>query len=323
MKENAHADHLTQINQPWNGYYWGVMVAAVAFLLISSLLERRPADLQAAAGFFVISAAGFLLSLWRPLHARVAHSLLVVVFLAWYVSHASPDLEDGFLIFAIFSSFAVYSSAAMLGLVGLVLGYTWVAAWGWGLGYEGSRAQIFGLFWFISGVIGYGYHRVSQRIARLQAELEAGALSDPLTGLGNRRALERDYAAYQDLAERENRSLRLTFWDINDLKIINDTRGHEAGDQALVRFADLLRQHTRAHDRYYRIGGDEFVGLHLGLEHPRDLIERLGARFPWVAAGWVAADGRSFDEVYREADRKLYAAKSSKAAGRFTFSGLE
>jgi len=323
MKENAHADHLTQINQPWNGYYWGVMAVALAFLVIAGLLERRPADLQAAAGFFLIGAAGFLLSLWQPLHARMAHSLLVVVFLVWYVSRVSPDLEDGFVIFAVFSSFSIYSSAAMKGLAGLVLSYTWVAAWGWSLGYEGSRAQIFGLFWLISGVIGYGYHCVSQRTARLQAELEASALSDPLTGLGNRRALERDYTTFLDLAERENRSLLITFWDINDLKIINDTHGHKAGDQFLVRFADLLRQHSHGYDRYYRIGGDEFVGLHLDLEHPRDLIEQVSERFPWVAAGWVAAEGRSFDEVYREADRNLYAAKSSKAAGRFTFSGLE
>ena len=93
-----------------------------------------------------------------------------------------------------------------------------------------------------------------------ERHMESMALSDPLTGVLNRRGFERD--ASQRLADSpDDATGALLFIDLNDFKIINDSHGHEIGDQLLTIAAKRLRKSLRSCDIIGRPGGDEFVVL--------------------------------------------------------------
>lgn len=163
------------------------------------------------------------------------------------------------------------------------------------------------------------------RIACDVAEREA--LTDPLTGLGNRRALEQAVAAL--LLDREEFALMQI--DLDHFKLVNDTQGHDAGDFVLKQVAEVLRKVTRSGDTVSRLGGDEFVVVFPGLrdgERLDDIAKRLilGIETPVLFGGELcrisASAGTTFshfypdpalDEMLKDADAALYA---SKNAGR-------
>lgn len=85
------------------------------------------------------------------------------------------------------------------------------------------------------------------------------ATRDHLTGLYNRRYFDETLSDHVAAAARYNRPLSLILLDIDNFKHINDSNGHDAGDQALRAFADLLRNTARSADILCRFGGDEFA----------------------------------------------------------------
>ncbi len=157
------------------------------------------------------------------------------------------------------------------------------------------------------------------------------ALYDPLTGLNNRRFLERRLPAMIDAARQRGAPLTMMILDIDHFKRINDTFGHDAGDMVLKGFSTELRQTVRGGDLVCRLGGEEFIVAMPGLDatHAAQMAERArraieNKEFPiGDAAGSVSitvsiglADFRGEQdstELYRRADRALYL---SKSAGR-------
>jgi diguanylate cyclase (GGDEF)-like protein len=99
------------------------------------------------------------------------------------------------------------------------------------------------------------------RQALLDRELRYLALTDDLTCLYNRRGFFAAATQQLKLAQRNSQSLLLLFCDVDNLKKINDTYGHQEGDLALIRTADALEQSFRGSDILSRLGGDEFVVL--------------------------------------------------------------
>jgi len=96
--------------------------------------------------------------------------------------------------------------------------------------------------------------------ARLHSEIRALSLTDPLTGLPNRRQL--DLVLHKEVeAARRGRPLAVILFDLDRFKAFNDTEGHQAGDEALRRFARILANETRAMNIAARYGGDEFVTI--------------------------------------------------------------
>lgn len=166
------------------------------------------------------------------------------------------------------------------------------------------------------------------RLITDRAILLEAAETDPLTGLRNRRAL-------QDLAQREferfhrrRHPLSLLMIDIDHFKRVNDTYGHEAGDEVLKEAARRMQVSVRPYDTVARWGGEEFVVLspHCGFADALVLAERIrlnltavpmeisGLPGPLTITGCigVAAAGpglEQFDGVLRAADRALYLAK--------------
>ncbi|RGE24296.1 GGDEF domain-containing protein [Leucobacter sp. wl10] len=139
------------------------------------------------------------------------------------------------------------------------------------------------------------------------------AETDPLTGVYNRTGFaERLDARLRRLAPQRGR-LCLVAIDFDDFKLINDTRGHAAGDAALVETVGAWKRETRAGDVIGRLGGDEFALLLPGVDAEGALavVQRLRecSTCDW---SWGLAEGRPGDgaaELFERADRALYAQK--------------
>lgn len=173
---------------------------------------------------------------------------------------------------------------------------------------------------------------ISQR-KQIEREMSRLARHDPLTGLPNRlhfrEQLEQDIAR----TKRNGGGFALFCLDLDRFKLVNDTLGHQAGDELLKAVAQRIKSVLRTEDTVARLGGDEFIIIQTGLWSPEDasrLAERLiNAMAPPVDLGGYPAgvgvsigialcprDGLDPKCIYARADQALYRAK---AAGRNTF----
>jgi diguanylate cyclase (GGDEF)-like protein len=157
--------------------------------------------------------------------------------------------------------------------------------------------------------------------------LEHMALSDPLTGLDNRRAFDRRLAEKVAQAERYTRSFTGLLLDIDHFKPINDTYGHPFGDRALVAVAKALTQVLRTGDVVARVGGEEFALLldetrHTAVagtaERLRQAITAAGAALTTEALTLTASLGVAYrrpgetgESLMARADAALYQAKQT------------
>jgi two-component system cell cycle response regulator len=164
----------------------------------------------------------------------------------------------------------------------------------------------------------------------LRAKLDQGmehAITDPLTGLHNRRYMESHLGTLVTQATESGQTLSILVADIDYFKKVNDTYGHDAGDNVLREFATRLRRNTRGIDLACRLGGEEFVIIMPDTELPRALqvAERLRACIasePFqvnaeIALEVTASVGVSTLErredtpetLFKRADTALYSAK--------------
>lgn len=162
---------------------------------------------------------------------------------------------------------------------------------------------------------------------RRMTELRQLVLTDPLTGLYNRRHMEAELAGLSSAARRRETPLGVLLIDVDRFKRINDRHGHEAGDAALRTVAQRIRSVVRAEDVVGRWGGDEFVVLLPSTDElaARALAERLcgeiavsgngdGTTLPiTVSVGCTAGSGPAGLELVAMADTAL---RRAKAGGR-------
>ncbi|RYC31794.1 PleD family two-component system response regulator [Lichenibacterium minor] len=164
----------------------------------------------------------------------------------------------------------------------------------------------------------------------MQASLQM-AVTDPLTGLHNRRYLESHLGGLIDTAADGDKPLALMILDIDHFKAVNDTFGHDAGDDVLKAFAERVKTVIRGVDVFCRLGGEEFIIVmpDTSLDIAGRVAERVrqtvggspfaiekGARQIPVTVSIGLAErrnGREADAMLKRADRALY---RSKAAGR-------
>ncbi|MEI8206252.1 MAG: GGDEF domain-containing protein [Kiritimatiellales bacterium] len=114
-------------------------------------------------------------------------------------------------------------------------------------------------------------------VRKLAAQLAEQAVRDPLTGLYNRRIFDEALAQNIEAARRYGRELSLVLFDLDGFKRVNDTLGHQAGDEVLKFFAKLLQETARKADVVCRIGGDEFAVIlpETGLSNVWKFTERV------------------------------------------------
>jgi diguanylate cyclase len=155
-----------------------------------------------------------------------------------------------------------------------------------------------------------------QELQRRFELAELDALTDPLTGVGNRRAWDRLLEAEEARCRRYGSVASLVAIDLDELKRVNDAQGHAAGDRLLRRTAQVIDSCRRAADVVARLGGDEFGVLAVECDEPaaKVLADRL--RGALEAAGIRASVGRAtrrpsgtLADAWSAADTEMYAEK--------------
>jgi diguanylate cyclase (GGDEF)-like protein/PAS domain S-box-containing protein len=161
-----------------------------------------------------------------------------------------------------------------------------------------------------------------------QAQLVRIAHYDSLTGMPNRILLADRLSQALLQSQRRERAMVVAYLDLDGFKAINDTHGHEVGDQLLIEVANRMKEALREGDTLSRLGGDEFVALLVDLEQPTECDEILKRLL--VAASSVVAtragdlnvtasigvtiypqDGQDAEILLRHADQAMYLAKQS------------
>lgn len=177
--------------------------------------------------------------------------------------------------------------------------------------------------------------RVRQRsddLKRLSADLKYRALHDTLTGLPNRSLLEDEIIRAAAAADRKGHYFAVFLMDLDDFKVVNDSFGHDFGDQLLKQIAARLQNNLRGEDRVYRYGGDEFVAVVEGFNSLMDVetiaksilkelnndIALMGRELTVsvsVGASVYPKHGRTLSELVHNADMAMYAAKANGKNG--------
>ena len=176
--------------------------------------------------------------------------------------------------------------------------------------------------------------RVGHRLIDLHRQIEAKnrlleelALTDSLTGLPNRRAIEAWAERQLSGAARHGFPLWVVLIDLDRFKRVNDAYGHDAGDMVLKRFAEILKANTRHSDISGRIGGEEFLQVltHADESNVRVVVERVreqfaAEQFKWGGktvsvtasfgiAGFWGKTAPEFSKLVSQADAALYRSK--------------
>ena len=137
----------------------------------------------------------------------------------------------------------------------------------------------------------YGLANDVTESRRMQEELRLLSLSDPLTGLANRRKFDDMLLEAIERSERSDALMAVMYLDLDHFKQVNDTHGHEVGDKVLVEFAQRVKRSVRRTDTVARIAGDEFVvvleGLHDAAEAGAVADKIIAAMQPEAVLGDV------------------------------------
>lgn len=173
--------------------------------------------------------------------------------------------------------------------------------------------------------------RLEEELARRNEQLRRLTLIDELTGIGNRRAFDESLRRLHEHSRRFCHPLGLIMADIDRFKAYNDTKGHEAGDDALRAVARILKESVRTGDLCFRYGGEEFVcllpettldGALIVAERLRDRVRDAGLPHPGnppfgvvtISAGAYALEPGALitpEELLGRADQAMYEAKRS------------
>jgi diguanylate cyclase (GGDEF)-like protein len=160
-------------------------------------------------------------------------------------------------------------------------------------------------------------------------EIKLKAMIDPLTGLINRREIMKMFDVFSKNAKASDEGFLFVIFDIDRLKYVNDTFGHNIGDKVIKQFAFTVKSNTRGEDVIGRIGGDEFVGLFKGISEEllnNRIIEwqknmkvspivykktEIVTEFSYGIVTFPK-DGVIYEEILEKADKKLYKQKEIK-----------
>jgi diguanylate cyclase (GGDEF)-like protein len=264
------------------------------------VLEERSVRLAAVGIMLVASSALALVS--TPL--GIDYGWLFVVPIA--ISAIAVGVGEGLVV--------AFAAALLFGMFfGLVHGFGVATV----VGTVAARFALYGLIAAFLGVFAEAHRSVQMKLRRL-------ASIDPLTKVDNVSSLYENCAAL----EAESAAFAILVVDVDDLKRVNDTYGHQAGSAAIMLVADVLRRAVRASDQVARYGGDEFVAVlrdasAAGAQVVADRVCRLLAaarlkgypEVPVTVSVGIALHGRdgvTARELLSAADRAMYVDKRTR-----------
>jgi diguanylate cyclase (GGDEF)-like protein len=155
-------------------------------------------------------------------------------------------------------------------------------------------------------------------------QLQQLAIHDPLTGARNRRAMNEELKIAASIFRRHGNAYGVLIMDLDHFKRINDNYGHQAGDQVLVDFVELIKSSSRKEDRLFRFGGEEFLlllpnteraGLLAAAQHLQQQISQHlrgpGGAVTMSVGGAILRRDEHWEDMLQRADQRLYRAKSA------------
>jgi len=189
----------------------------------------------------------------------------------------------------------------------------------------------------LHNLVGYYFFTkdISER-RQLETQIEHQAFHDALTDLPNRALFMNRLAHAQIRAKRHQQSVAVIFCDLDNFKIINDSLGHEAGDELLVEVAERLKECVRPEDTVARLGGDEFTVLLEELSSPEEAMAVANRIVMGLATPITLPHGEAFasasigiaysicgvdmpESLLRDADTAMYQAKARGKCGYVLF----
>ncbi|TPI23288.1 GGDEF domain-containing protein [Mesorhizobium sp. B4-1-1] len=288
-----------------------ICLSAMQYLGFRDYRRAIVPALAAMAACALVTYLGFDGIGFQITYAAVTALLAAIGAMFWM----KGDHARRILLVVSFLSGACGLSFALCGLVLLVQGQ-------WVLGAAPDNwAERLNSVVAVACMTGLGALTLSLHHLQAQIELKAETMTDPLTGLMNRRALNELYG---------DRSfgpfMALAMFDLDHFKMTNDVFGHPVGDQVLCRFAAVIKKYGRAGVDAFRLGGEEFalVMARVTPEKAHDMASRIGVAFGTEivathrgplrssvsgGVGFGSTAGRPLDEVLAQADAALYAAK--------------
>ncbi|TPI60674.1 GGDEF domain-containing protein [Mesorhizobium sp. B3-1-3] len=288
-----------------------ICLSAMQYLGFRDYRRAIVPALAAMAACALVTYLGFDGIGFQITYAAVTALLAAIGAMFWM----KGDHDRRILLVVSFLSGACGLSFALCGAVLLVQGQ-------WVLGAAPDNwAERLNSVVAVACMTGLGALTLSLHHLQAQIELKAETMTDPLTGLMNRRALtelygDRSFGPFMAIA----------MFDLDHFKMTNDVFGHPVGDQVLCRFAAVIKKYGRAGVDAFRLGGEEFalVMARVTPEKAHDMASRIGVAFGTEivathrgplrssvsgGVGFGSTAGRPLDEVLAQADAALYAAK--------------
>ncbi|MFZ3340020.1 MAG: GGDEF domain-containing protein [Terriglobales bacterium] len=316
---------IVAISNYWRASALGATYFVVGFWVWGS----SPGAMLTSSFFFVATLVGFALHQrlgWQHRSRQVAlivgQLFLGQALLIWQKSHlpltdftsTGNPLTRDFLVYLV-SSLAVVAMSIFGGLIGALASLSMHYAFLFNVHEEFSFKWFFPIFMGLAGLV---VNSAFRRLDKAYDQLEALANRDNLTGLLNRHSLVSEFERLQSVAQQTAQPLLLIAWDLDGLKQVNDQQGHAAGDACIRNFAAALQANIRGPndarpgDAAFRIGGDEFISIHLAAGDGRKIVERVRQSGSWVSAGWILCNTITLDQALTQADRALYQSKQAR-----------
>jgi diguanylate cyclase (GGDEF)-like protein len=328
MRPDPYAAHDPRLTRRFAGLMQLLTGGALLLLLLVSESRSETLGLAALAAF-AIGTGGALLRGWRArydsLLALVYVNLVALTVLSVLAGAQSERLEEAYL-GVLLSAAALHPPRRVVPVFALVVCgiVTGKADGGITAPELVDMAMHLTIWLFVAGVSVMSVKDMREQRLHAEHDSEASqrqALTDPLTGLGNRRRLLADL----DEAVAAGAPEVLALFDLDGFKAYNDTFGHPAGDALLRRLAERLAAAVNGRGRAYRMGGDEFCVLlavapaerEAAIARAVDALSEDGESFavrPSHGVIDVPAEASTAAEALRIADHRMYARKSSGRA---------
>jgi diguanylate cyclase len=332
-----------------------VSQAAILAVCVISLGVSRYGDALVlfGTGMFLftvdwaITRKNILLGSWLLLTSIT----VMLIYLAWVsngVRGAAPLGFSGILLFA-----AVLGDRRLLYILMSVMAFTCLLIGhanqtGWHVNEIAPTTMLTGLITVIVlATIGYGasllardYQVAIQQVAsehelvaNAKSHIERMALHDPLTGLPNRIMAHQNFSHLFWSSKKKQQLLGIIFIDLDNLKPINDSLGHQAGDQILKEVAQRLVEYTKQEGLACRYGGDEFIVFLPNIQSAEDasqasldILQLISKNYVYrnieifctcsIGIAMAPQDGEDLDTLIKKADIAMY---HSKDSGRNSF----
>lgn len=244
-------------------------------LFMMAIFETRqnyPTEHRFLQGILALLIIDFVYGLFdiqaalKPASSLAALMMLVTISVSLSLYRKGNPLAKFFLIGHTF--FLFFNGLAVLFYKGII-DFTYIASHGVGIGITLEALML-------AFIIAYRI-RILERIKASHAELKLQAVTDPLTNLYNRRFFNTEAHYLLNLAKKQRTPMAVLAIDIDYFKSVNDSYGHQVGDEVLVELAQTLKANSRSTDIIARFGGEEFVILlpNCGQTEARAVAEKL------------------------------------------------